>query len=305
MGNAAPLAVAFREVRHFQPDDCLHCEAIAVRARQHEWTIPAHRHDGLHQFQWLASGGAQVSVDGRTAHLVAPAALMIAPAAVHGFVYAPETVGHQVTVPTRILARGLSEAPALAARLNTTLLFDASAAVAGFDALAALVRRVSEEFQGDAPGRVEALQSHALLMALWFLRQADGQQTQDHRSGVRDTLVQRFRALVETHFRAQQPVSFYAGRLGVTPDHLSRTCRGVAGLTALDLLHERILLEARRMLVYTERPVAQVAVQLGFEDPLYFSRFFARRAGMAPTQYRLRAAEGLSFAPGNDSLPLT
>jgi AraC family transcriptional activator of pobA len=300
MGYATPLAVAFREVRHFQPDDCLHCEAIAVRARAQGWTIPAHRHEGLHQFQWLASGSAELTLDGRSTRLVAPAALMIAPAAVHGFAYALETEGLQVSVPSRVLARGLSDAPALAARLGVSLLFDSSQASDGFDALATAMGNIAQEFRGDAPGRVEALQSLALLLALWFLRRADGRQAEDHRAGARDTLVQRLRALVETHFREQRPVSFYADRLGVTPDHLSRACRAVSGLSALDLLHERVLLEARRMLVYTERPVTEIATQLGFEDPHYFSRFFSRRAGVAPTLYRVRVAEGMSLAPGID-----
>ena len=51
---AAPLLlVPFREVRHEQPDDCLHYEPVAVRGKLHDWTIPAHRHDALHQFQLL------------------------------------------------------------------------------------------------------------------------------------------------------------------------------------------------------------------------------------------------------------
>ena len=52
----APLIVPFTEVRHFRPEDCLHYEPIDVRGRLHHWTIPAHRHDGLHQFQLLTEG---------------------------------------------------------------------------------------------------------------------------------------------------------------------------------------------------------------------------------------------------------
>ena len=53
--TASPLLlVPFREVRHDEPDDCLHYESVAVRGTEMDWTIPAHRHEGLHQFQFLA-----------------------------------------------------------------------------------------------------------------------------------------------------------------------------------------------------------------------------------------------------------
>ena len=105
-------------------------------------------------------------------------------------------------------------------------------------------------------------------------------------TALRDTLVQRFRALLEIHLRQHQPLGFYADALHVTPDHLSRACRSVTGLSALELMHDRMALEARRLLAYTNAQVGEVAAELGFTDPAYFSRFFARRAGGSPQAYR-------------------
>ena len=52
------------------------------------------------------------------------------------------------------------------------------------------------------------------------------------------------------------------------------------------VLHERILLEAKRILLYTDHTVARVAHMTGFEDPAYFSRFFAQRTGQSPASWR-------------------
>ena len=71
------------------------------------------------------------------------------------------------------------------------------------------------------------------------------------REALRDTLVQRYRALVERHFHEHRPLAFYADALDVTADHLSRVCRAVSSTSALALLHERMALEAQRMLVHT------------------------------------------------------
>lgn len=293
----APLAVPFREVRHEQPDDCLHCEAIAVRGRLHQWDIPAHRHPGLHQFQLLERGAATATLDGLQLRLRAPAALMLAAGTVHAFRYDPDSAGHQVTVPSALLQQALAGTPALAQRLAASLVLDRDSLGSEVSELVDLFLQITHEFHLARPGRSAALQSQALLLALWFLRRgADGLDDAE-RSAWRDTLVQRFRALLELHLRRHPPLSFYAGQLQVSVDHLSRACRAVAGQSALDLVHERLLLEARRLLAYTTLGVAEVAQDLGYGDPAYFSRFFARHAGRSPSAFRAAMAQGLVSGP--------
>jgi AraC family transcriptional regulator, transcriptional activator of pobA len=297
------LLVPFREVRHDQPDDVLYYEPINVRARLHQWTIPAHRHEGLHQFQFLAQGSVQATLDGEPCALKAPMALMVPPGVVHGFVYERDSGGHQVTLPSGSLRAYFAHAPALLEQLAQPILVSAmagdAAACAGiFDALAA-------EFAAGHPGRAEALQGHAMLLALWFLRREAAALAPLRRQALRDTLLQRYRALLEQHVRQQEPVTFYAARLGVTADHLSRVCRATAGISALDLMHERLLLEARRLLVYTPAPVVDVARELGFDDPGYFSRFFSKLTGQSPSAYRAAVAQGNGLSPGHPDQPKT
>jgi AraC family transcriptional activator of pobA len=298
MKPPTPIAVAFREVRHFKPEDCLHCEAIEVRGRLHDWTIPAHRHEGLHQFQLLESGRATVTLDNVPHCVQAPAALMLAPGCVHAFDYAPDCAGHQVTVPTALLQHAFADAPALVDRLALSLVLDADA-LDDDDAAQAqqLFARLVAEFDGAEPARMEALRALAVLVAAWFLRRAGSAPPDETRRALRDTLVQRFRSLLELHLRRHQPLGFYAASLKVTPDHLSRACRAVTGQSALDLLHERLLQEARRLLAYTDATVAEVAHELGFADAAYFSRFFARRAGLAPQAYRAGLQSGTALRP--------
>jgi AraC family transcriptional regulator, transcriptional activator of pobA len=291
------MAVPFREVRHFRPDDCLHCEAIDVRGRLHQWDIPAHRHEGLHQFQLLERGAALATMDGVQHGLRAPAALMLAAGTVHAFRYEPDSAGHQVTVPTALLQQAFAATPALAMRLGHSFVLGretiAEVAAEGVDLFVQLER----EFELARPGRIEALQAQALLLALWFLRQAVEPVAAEQRQALRDTLVQRYRAMLELQFRLHRPVSFYAAALQVSADHLSRACRVVAGLSALELMHERVMLEARRLLACTTGSVTEIGHQLGFDDPAYFSRFFARRAEQAPSDYRAAAAQGLVMSP--------
>ena len=295
---ASPLLmIPFREVRHFQPEDSLHFEAINVRAKLHEWTIPAHQHVGLHQFQLLTQGSAMATLDGEPVALTAPAALMVAPGVVHGFVYERNSVGQQVTVPTATLQRLLGTASGLDAPLRRSILVstaDMGSELAECEEVFSLLAR---EFARSRPGRAEALNAHALVLALWFLRRADTAQAQLRQQALKDTLVQRYRSLLEQHFRQQQPVRFYADALGITADHLSRTCRATTGDGALELMHDRVVLEARRLLAYTRGSVIEVAHELGFDDPGHFSRFFSKTVGQSPSTYRNAIASGLAAAP--------
>lgn len=293
--SAIPQAVPFREVRHFQPDDFLHIEPIELRAHQLGWTIPAHLHEGLYQFQWLECGSALTTLDDRQVELQAPAAFLIAPRSPHAFVYSPQCRGYQVSVPADILAQRLAPLPRQ--QLARSGYLSGTVGEPDFAELAQLYRQLATEFERDELGRIEALQARALLIALWFARKLEAVEARSHAPSLRDTLVRRYKALLNQHYQQQQRLSFYATELQVTQDHLSRTCRAALGVSAQDLLHERLVLEARRLLIHTQLPIAELALSLGFTDPQYFSRFFSRRCGFSPSLYRQRAVEGKSVPP--------
>jgi AraC family transcriptional activator of pobA len=291
------LVVPFNEVRHFKPDDALHVEAIRVRASQHHWTIPAHRHEGLHQFQLLTEGAMVGVLDGERHDLQAPAAVMVAPGVVHSFVYDVDSVGLQVTVPSEALAALCAHSPEMASRLQQKLTLELSSLQDDAVECARRFEMIGDEFNARRAGRAEALQSHVTLLALWFLRHAEATTGNGRRQALPDTLVRRYRALVEAHFTEHQPLGFYAEALGVTPDHLSRICRSVGSSSALDVLHDRIALEAKRVLAHTGSTVAEVSAQLGFDDVGYFSRFFKKVTGMSPSAYREGVESGIAAVP--------
>jgi AraC-like DNA-binding protein/mannose-6-phosphate isomerase-like protein (cupin superfamily) len=104
------------------------------------------------------------------------------------------------------------------------------------------------------------------------------------------TLVERFQARVEHDFRDHHRVAWYARALGVSPGHLNTLCREHLGRSAGATIRRRVTLEAQRLLLYGDLTAAEIAHRLGFEDPSYFTRFFRREAGVAPTSFRARRA---------------
>lgn len=294
--NTSPLLlVPFSEVRHHEPDDCLHYESVAVRGAEMDWTIPAHRHEGLHQFQFLEHGSVRGTVDGQDFEAQAPVMLMLAPGSVHGFTYTPDAVGHQVTVPTTTLRQLLGGSQLADAEFGSSCVLPALEPASAAEC-SGLFAQVAREFRAQSPGRVHALLACATLLAVQFLRRRGEHFGRERGQGARDALVRRYLALVEQHYREHQPLSHYADALGVTPDHLSRSCRHATRQSALQILHERLMLEARRLLAYSSMPVAEVAQQLGYDDAAYFSKFFSRCVGNTPSDYRALVASGVRGA---------
>jgi len=284
--------VPFREVRHGQPDDCIHYEPMSARLREMHWTVPAHYHAGLHQFQWLGVGALTGHIDGQPVRAAAPAMLMLAPGAMHGFTYSHDAAGHQVTVPSATLARllrGLAMAQDWLARSFILCALPQAAADRG----AALFEQIAQEFHAHQLGRVHTLLALTTLLAVQLGRMHHQQFQQAQHKGLRDALLQRFLDLLDAHARDQWTVAVYADALGISADHLSRTCRALTGQSALRILHERVLLQARRLLAYTPMPVTRIAEQLGYADPAYFSRFFRRGVGVSPSAYRQLVAQGI------------
>lgn len=100
-------------------------------------------------------------------------------------------------------------------------------------------------------------------------------------------LVREFNFLVEQNFRTQHRVAHYAGLLHKSPKTITNTFNKIGGKSPLQAIHDRILLEAKRLLHYTRKDISEIAYELGFENIQGFSRFFKKQAGISPTDYRL------------------
>jgi AraC-like DNA-binding protein len=98
--------------------------------------------------------------------------------------------------------------------------------------------------------------------------------------------VRAFSQLLDAHFRAEKSVRYYADRLVLTANHLNVLCRRVVNQTASDLIHERVITEAQRLLAHSSQSVSQIANQLGFEDAPYFTRYFKKYVGQTPEAFR-------------------
>lgn len=99
-------------------------------------------------------------------------------------------------------------------------------------------------------------------------------------------LIRKFNLLVEANFKSEHSVSFYAQQLCKSPKTLSNLFAIFNQKTPSQIIQERITIEAKRLLFYTDRSIKHITFELGFEDVSYFSNFFKKNAGISPSDFR-------------------
>ncbi|WP_062781897.1 helix-turn-helix domain-containing protein [Novosphingobium capsulatum] len=259
-----------------------HIETIAARSSLHDWEIRPHRHADFVQVLLVHSGQARITFDGVEQALAGPLAVIVPAGVVHGFGFAADVVGHVVTLGADFLAR----APAPADPLRRALTQGQAAPLEGAPA-----RRAAWLAAEMLALQADHTTGDPLLLAMAETLARCVAQGAPDAGPAPDTRLDRFAQLVEVHFRSHRDLAFYASALGTTPRTLSRLTAARLGCSPMDVVHRRLAREAHRLLRYTNATAAQVAAELGFEDPSYFSRFYLRLTGRRPAQDRAGATQ--------------
>lgn len=269
--------------------DPLYCETIAAQEQLHNWHVTAHKHTGLFQLLFLESGGVTVRLDGEE-KTVGPGHVVLVPQnVVHEFIFHPASGGHILTLTYALLHE-------LCERLELALCAVTHAAVLRLggnesDRHTALTfHQLNREYHSPHAAQRGPL-LHALLSGIlvWVHRHHQPQGPDHTAPDPGSQHLARYAQLVEEHYTGQHQVTWYAQHIGVTPAHLNTVVQTLVGKSALEFIHDRLLLEARRELIYTSRRISTIADSLGFADPGYFSRFFKRLTGVSPKDFRRQA----------------
>ena len=284
----------------------IHIEPISARSRRYAGVIAPHTHSGIFQLILLEKGSGWLSADGLAARLEPSALVAIPSGCIHAFDFAADAEGWVLSIASALVGE-LRIGERQPQRGST---FGAAVALAS-PLEAEPARRLSwllVEMAADFARHGARQRSETTLAAL-ALRLALSDEVLETGAGApampgaaasrRDRLVQRFRALVDLHFREDWPVPRYAAALGTSPPSLSRACQTVLGRAPGDVVQDRRQLEAMRALTYTAASVKRIASDLGFADPAYFARFFKARTGITASRFRAERAWLKDSAPAD------
>jgi AraC-like DNA-binding protein len=125
------------------------------------------------------------------------------------------------------------------------------------------------------------IQTYLQLLFNLLKREVKSDQTKPFPS-----ILQEFFAALETGFRTHREIRFYADMLNVTSKTLNSVCKKSLGLTAGDVIREKLAVESKKLLLYSNKSLTELAFELGFADASHFNKFFRRQTGVLPGTYR-------------------
>ncbi|MBS1532669.1 MAG: helix-turn-helix domain-containing protein [Bacteroidetes bacterium] len=153
-----------------------------------------------------------------------------------------------------------------------------------------IMNKMLAEDEQQADWRHGMLMAYLRVLLIYLSRlyvdQYSNPQTQRDRA-----LLHRFREFIGENYDKIHDVAAYANLLNITPGYLNEIVKLQSGKTAIGHIHERLLLEAKRLLFHSDNSIKEIAFSLGFEDASYFNRFFKRMDGQTPLLYRVSSRE--------------
>jgi AraC family transcriptional activator of pobA len=273
------------------PIQVLPFTALAVGDGAGDRVRDPHRHD-YHELAWVRSGCGRHSIDGESVEVAPNTVTLIGRGQVHVFEGASELDGAVIRFDDDVLgdSEGRLANPAwlLSARGGRTV----SVPPGEVPALESTIATLAAEANRPGDGCTLDLQRHLLhVLLIWLQRWYDDSHTETHEPGFPEMqMLRRFTDVLERDFATHHDAGHYADALAVPAPALSRALAEATGKTTKELILDRVMTEAARLLRFTDLTIGQVADRVGFTDPLYFSRAFKRERGEPPQHFRERGA---------------
>lgn len=285
--SVIPRFYLFGEPPREVDEHFLHLETIADRSAPLQGRIRPHMHRDLNHVLVVVRGHGRVLGEGQGLAFTAPHIVMVPAGSVHGFEFSEDISGHILTIASAYL----NEVYRAHGELNRPLPSPRIIAIDDRRALRDIQRwiaNLNRELRWQAPAHRVATEANLLgLMAeIERLLHRDGE-TAAAPITAHQTTMARFREEVERNFRNAWKLDDYLKRLRVTEPQLRYACQKAGELSPMQVLLNRRLIEARRLLLYSDLSVSDCCHQTGFDDPAYFSRLFRRHVGQSPREFRM------------------
>jgi AraC family transcriptional activator of pobA len=265
-------------------DWSVHIGHVTDRGR---WKTAPHAHPEYGQVNFVSRGRGVMNLEGGSVPFEGPCVLVLPTECVHGLDYDTDADRWVVTIEAAYLTQVNAKLREFIQLWSSPRVIPMSYAPGAATEFCSLIKRLEQEVESKAAGHVvgtEALLTSLLLMLVRGVSMDQADSDRATRSEIR--LAERFRELIDQHFRQNLSLQDYASMMAVSLVQLRAACAGAMGQSPTKLIHARIITEAKRHLIFGDQSMEQIAFSLGFSDAAYFTRFFRKEVGQPPSQFR-------------------
>lgn len=247
----------------------------------------AHRHSFFH-IVLFTEGGGKHTIDFEQFPVQAGQVYFMVPGQVHSWAFEGQTDGYVINFSAGIFNGFLKDLQFLEAftffrgiAADSVIRLSGDNLQQAISCFELMLREVAE------PAGFSTEMICAQLLSLFITVSREPQALQQAAKPLHHHVVlQHFYKLVEQQYTEQKMPKDYARLLYITPNHLNALCRDLTGQSAGTIIRNRVLLEAKRLLVNAQLSIAEIAYQLNFKDNSYFTRFFKKYTGQTPEAFR-------------------
>ncbi len=270
--------------------DPIHHEPIHERSREHNWKIRAHRHSSLSQVFIFRTPNVDVQIGEMNYVSKEPILLVIPPNIPHGFRFSEDVEGEVISLRINEIDPDTKDRIQGFTSGFSCILPQSESR--HFTAVDRLTRELGDIYHNIVPERSALISSIMQLIVTYLSADLDQQALNSvaaiaHPSTRQEAQIEKFCKLIERRFASNWTVGKYAEEVGVSTPHLTRICKQILGFPPNEVVRQRRILEAKRLLEYTNLTIAEVAFRSGFREAAFFSRSFKTIVGIGPKDFRL------------------
>ncbi len=268
-------------------DSEFHIEKLDSLALFFGRNMPTHYHDRYYQIHCILEGNTHVLLDESHYSKHGVTLFFTPPTVPHSFVTDDHSNGYVITASQPLVWR-LLDIEIGRNDVASTAMQPFCMEIATNHRLIPLFKDLLQEQDSSHFMREVACLAILQLILIDVIRLASSQPTNTSYRSADVHLFNEFSQLIESQYKAHWTLPQYAEKLNLTTARLNDICRRVSGLSSKRLVADRVMQEARRLLLLTAMSVQEVAFELGYQDPAYFARFFKKNAGETASGFRER-----------------
>ncbi|MEO8111862.1 MAG: helix-turn-helix transcriptional regulator [Ginsengibacter sp.] len=247
-----------------------------------------HSNDSRFKIIWITNGSGEYFIDMHNNVFQSDQVLCMKPRQPYKLIFTEDTSGYIISFTDNFLNVGELEFD-LTCQVNLFQLFSKSCGITikedMIDDMKEIVTRMIREFDNIYLFKTEILKRYLKILLIYITRQFNESFTAVAQTR-NNELVQKFMNQLDTNFKLKKMVSDYAGTLCVTPNYLNEIVKKITGYSAGYHIRQRIVLEAKRMALYSDNSMKEIAYELGFLDCAHFSKFFKSITGSNFTEFK-------------------
>jgi len=254
--------------------------------------MPVHRHAQYLQIHYIDRGELRFHLDDKIYQAQGPALVLTPPSVPHSFLTSPTACGHVLTLHQSLIWQLLKEGlkQGLEQDLNQALCIsfhDLNEEEQRYwQTLEQTLENIGNEWNREDPAKELALHTLVRLLLIQISRLTSQEAASTEVNNDDLQAFRQFSNLIQEHYQEHWQLTDYTSTLGLSESRLHQICRRIANRSPKKIIHDHLVQEAKRLLIFTSLASSDICYQLGFSDPAYFSRFFKRHTGLTTQQFR-------------------